>query len=164
MCAEEPWDSQPVYFYFSPQSYTLCISGRLKYVRLWLLKHYNIIMTFIKCLLMSWEIIQILEIGKRDFWVSPQWSTRHYLRACPTWGLSDLLDNVYIWFPISYFWLAILHIMISRRQVVIIEAYFTEEEMEILERWPSQGHEEGTRTQTQICLPVSHALDHYTTQ
>lgn len=36
-------------------------------------------MTLIKCLLMSWEMIQILEIGERDFWVSPQWSTRHYL-------------------------------------------------------------------------------------
>lgn len=34
--------------------------------------------------------------------------------------------------------------------------------MEVSGRLTSQGHKEGTRTQTQINLPVTHALDHYT--
>lgn len=49
-------------------------------------------MTLIEGLLISWEITQNLEVGKRSFWVSYQGSTRHYLIAYPTRGLSDLVE------------------------------------------------------------------------
>ena len=117
-------------------------------------------MTFIKYLFMSGEIIQNLEGGKRDFWIAYQWSTKHYLMGAspPPPGVIWSCRDAYFLFPF-YYWLGCYDLP---EQVLILEACFTEEETEVLERLTCQGLEEGTKTQTQINLLITCALNHDT--
>ena len=81
---------QPVFF-FSPELGCLYL-WKVNICEAMTIKIF-IIKTFIKWLLMSWKILQILEIGKRDLWVSSQWSTVLCLVAQLCQTLCDPMDR-----------------------------------------------------------------------